>query len=546
MIMFQQALTRTQAQMVNCTSVIALLGAAWTAVYQTFGPQSRTCRCYPGDQCWPSATDWESFNQTLGGKLIRTVPIASPCHDTFPGVKYDAATCANIQANWVRPTLHDVTSHSPMAPIFANESCDPFTGRDAQCIIGSYVQYTVNATGAPDYIATLDFARKRNIRLVIRNTGHDYLGKSTGAGAIALWTHHLKDIAVLDYSSTAYTGKAMKMGAGVQAAEAQAVANAAGLVVVTGDCPTVGMAGGYTQGGGTSPLGSKFGLAADQVVEWEVVTPNGKILTATPDQNSDLYWALTGGGGGTYGIVLSMTVKLHQDMPIGGATLSFTESSDKFWDAVKMFMMNFPAIVDAGATVYWWVVPGNTFVMPQSYLPNGTAQDLERLLKPTLSALNQSGINYGIRSVLSLFVSRNGVGRTVALTQDNADFSSNNYPAFQDAFHTMNPEMNITELSIGGRLIPRSLISSNASAAHLSRAIDYILRNNGTFIGVSENVGISPTFNNSVHPYWRETVFLAVFGMYVLPNPFVDPSYVPTHITPSEASGHTTFEKFAA
>ncbi|KAK7702027.1 hypothetical protein SLS64_009888 [Diaporthe eres] len=407
-----------------------------------------------------------------------------------------------------------------MAPIFANESCDPFTGRDAQCIIGSYVQYTVNATGAPDYMTTLDFARKRNVRLVIRNTGHDFLGKSTGAGAIALWTHHLKDIAVLDYSSTTYTGKAMKMGAGVHGSEAQAVANAAGLVVVVGDCPTVGIAGGYTQGGGTSPLGSKFGLAADQVLEWDVVTPTGKVLTATLDQNSDLYWALTGGGGGTYGIVLSMTVKLHQDMPTGGATLSFTESSDKFWDAVQMFMMNLPAIVDAGATVYWWVVPGNTFVMPQSYLPNGTAQDLERLLRPTLSALNQSGINY--------------------------DFSSNNYPAFQDAFHTMNPEMNITELSIGGRLIPRSLISSNASAAHLSRAIDYILRNNGTFIGVSENVGISPTSNNSVHPYWRETVFLAVFGMYVLPNPFVDPSYVPTQITPSEASGHTTFEKFAA
>ncbi|KAI7779512.1 FAD-linked oxidoreductase YvdP [Diaporthe eres] len=485
--MFQQALAGTQAQMVNCTSVIALLGAAWTAVSQTFGPQSRTCRCYPGDQCWPSATDWESFNQTLGGKLIRTVPIASPCHDTFPGVKYDAATCANIQANWVRPTLHDVTSHSPMAPIFANESCDPFTGRDAQCIIGSYVQYTVNATGAPDYMTTLDFARKRNVRLVIRNTGHDYLGKSTGAGAIALWTHHLKDMAVLDYSSTAYSGKAMKMGAGVQAAEAQAVANAAGLVVVAGDCPTVGIAGGYTQGGGTSPLGSKFGLAADQVLEWEVVTPDGKILTATPDQNSDLYWALTGGGGGTYGIVLSMTVKLHQDMSTGGATLSFTGSSDKFWDAVRMFLMNLPAIVDAGATVYWWVVPGNTFVMPQSYLPNGTAQDLERLLKPTLDALNQSGITYA--------------------------FSSKNYPAFQDAFHTMNPEMNITELNTGGRLIPRSLVSSNGSAARLSRTINHVLHNNGTFIGVSENVGKSPTSNNSVHPYWRETVFLAVFGI---------------------------------
>lgn len=399
--MFPQALTRFQAQleMVTCTSVIALLGAAWTGVSQSFGLQSRTCRCYPDDKCWPSTADWESFNQTLGGKLIQTVPIASPCHDTFPGVSYDAAACADIQENWVRPALHDMTTHSTMAPIFANESCDPFTGRDAQCIIGSYVQYAVNATGASDYITTLDFARQRNIRLVIRNTGHDYFGKSTGAGAIALWTHNLKDIAVLDYNSTAHTGKAMRMGAGVQASEAQALANAVGLVVVEGDCPTVGIAGGYTQGGGTSPLGSKFGLAADQVLEWEVVTPTGKILTATPEQNSDLYWALTGGGGGTYGVVLSMTVKVHQNMPTGGATLSFTESTDKYWEAVKAFMMNLPAVVDAGATVYWQVIPGNKFMIPQSYLPNGTAQDLERLFKPTLTALNQSGITYGIRPV---------------------------------------------------------------------------------------------------------------------------------------------------
>lgn len=110
--------------------------------------------------------------------------------------------------------------------------------------------------------------------------------------------------------------------------------------------------------------------------------------------------------------------------------------------------------------------------------------------------------------------------RTVGLTQKNAAFSSKNYPVFQDAFNTMNPEMNITEMNIGGRLIPRSLVSSNSSAASLSSAIKYILGNGGIFVGVSENVGKSPTSPNSIHPYWRESVFLAFFGMYVLPIPF--------------------------
>lgn len=109
----------------------------------------------------------------------------------------------------------------------------------------------------------------------------------------------------------------------------------------------------------------------------------------------------------------------------------------------------------------------------------------------------------------------------------------------------MNPEMNITEMNIGGRLIPRSLVSSNNSAARLSKAINHIVRNNGIVAGVSENVSKSPTFHNSVHPYWRETVFLAFFGMWVLPIPLVDSSYISTRIIPSAASGQTTFGNLA-
>lgn len=98
----------------------------------------------------------------------------------------------------------------------------------------------------------------------------------------------------------------------------------------------------------------------------------------------------------------------------------------------------------------------------------------------------------------------------------------------------MNPEMNITEMNIGGRLIPRSLVSSNSSAARLCKAINHILHNNGIFAGIAENVGTPPSSPNSIHPYWRETVFLAFFGMYVLPIPLVDPSYISTRIMPSE------------
>lgn len=70
-----------------------------------------------------------------------------------------------------------------------------------------------------------------------------YLGKSTGAGSLGLWMHHLKDIEIIDYSDAHYTGKAIKIGAGVQAGEAADAADAQGLVAIGGNSPTVGIAG---------------------------------------------------------------------------------------------------------------------------------------------------------------------------------------------------------------------------------------------------------------------------------------------------------------
>ncbi|KAI1170396.1 FAD binding domain protein [Nemania sp. FL0916] len=470
---------KTRIQMVTWTSTAAIIAAvAWRVLTVSSDNQ---CRCFPGDECWPSRADWAALNQSVYGALVATVPIGSPCHDTFPGVSYDAEKCGEIQANWPRPELHEKTTHSVMASIFANMSCDPFTARDAPCEIGSYVQYAVNASGAADYIKTITFAKEHNIRLVIRNTGHDYMGKSTGAGALALWTHYIKGTRIFDYnSSLGYSGKAIKIGAGVVAGEAQRAVTAEGYVVVEGDCETVGIAGGYTQGGGTSPLASKFGLASDQVLEWEVVTADGTLRTATPTRNQDLYWALSGGGGGTYGAVLSMTVKLHKNMPTSAVTLSFTEVSDAFWDILRIFLMNLPAVVDAGATLYWMVVPGNTFVMSQTYFPNGTAAEFRQLLRPTLLALDERKIEYV--------------------------FNQMDFPTFEDSYNTLNPTMNITAANIGGRIIPRSLVATEESALDLIGAIRSMTDNLAVFAGITMNVSKPPTFPNAAHPAWPQGV----------------------------------------
>ncbi|KAK1977134.1 FAD binding domain-containing protein [Colletotrichum cereale] len=468
------------------------------------------CRCFPGDACWPTAAKWDAFNQTVGGRLIATVPIGAPCHDSSFGA-YDDAKCTALKAVWGKSETHIQTSSSVMAAFFANQSCDPFVGRDERCIIGTYVQYAVKATGADDYVKTIKFAQDNNMRLAIRNTGHDYLGKSGGAGALALWTHHLKDIDVLDYKSAGYTGKALKAGAGVQAGEAQAAAHAKGLVVVGGNSPTVGIAGGYTQGGGHGPLVSKYGLSADQVLEWEVVTAGGKTVVATPTQNSDLYWALSGGGGGVYAAVLSVTLKAYPDTIVSSANLTFSSAGiaeEAFSGVVKTYLKSLPSIVDAGA-VSIWLMAGGAFLMQPTTLPNKTKEELQALLQPTLDALDDACIKYGKSNGTAPWGAHGRMPRDPM----SPYYNINQYNTFLDSYNDMNPEPAVTEFNIGGRLMPRSLVADDASLDKLTETLLSITNGGGVVSGLSINVARPDNaVANAVTPAWRSALFSAVVG----------------------------------
>ena len=65
------------------------------------------------------------------------------------------------------------SSSSIMAPYFANNSCDPYTPRSQPCLLGNYASYAIEVTSIEDVVAGLSFADKNNIRLVVRNTGHE-------------------------------------------------------------------------------------------------------------------------------------------------------------------------------------------------------------------------------------------------------------------------------------------------------------------------------------------------------------------------------------
>ncbi|KAI4146181.1 MAG: hypothetical protein LQ341_002161 [Variospora aurantia] len=448
---------------------------------------------------------WDSFNQSLGGKLVATTPIASPCHHG-PFGPYDAQQCSELQSAWFYPETHFDTSSSIMAPYFTNSSCNPFLPRNASCTLGNYVSYSINASTRHDVQKTLLFARTNNIRLTIRNTGHDYNGKATGAGAVAIWTHHMKSMRILEYRSPTYTGKSMKMGAGVQANDVYQYASFSGFVIVGSISPTVGIAGGYTQGGGHGPLASKFGMAADQVLEWEVVTASGEHLTATESNHADLYWALSGGGGGTYGVVISLTVKIYPELATSAANLTLSSvgvDQESFWDVVESFQRSLPSIVDASGYASFFLT-NESFTISPILGPGVSKVQLQQLLVPTLTKLEKRAIQYS-KSLSDHPTLANGNGSISA-------FHIDEFPTFHDSYRSYNFPVNVSQLQIGGRLIPRSLVQNNISSLlHAQRSI--LGAGIGAIVtGVCVNVSVADPAVNAVNPVWRTSLYDAVIS----------------------------------
>lgn len=125
-----------------------------------------------------------------------------------------------------------------MWPLFQGATCLPQNAAKGTCELGGYPVYSVKATKVSDVQLAMNFARNTGVRLVIRNTGHDFLGKSTGAGSLSIWTHNLKEIDFIPaYSSpsSSYTGAAIRMGAGVEGIELYEAANKFGVTALSGE-----------------------------------------------------------------------------------------------------------------------------------------------------------------------------------------------------------------------------------------------------------------------------------------------------------------------
>jgi hypothetical protein len=290
------------------------------------------------------------------------VPPAVVC---YPGTSFNAQACDVVN---VGLRNQEYISSTSIGLSFPTDSCPPVnvTAGEAAgtCSIGDQPRYTVNATDVAHVAKGILFAKKHGIRLVVRNTGHDLLGRSTGYGSLQIWVKYIRQGVSFqrDYRPTdgcvkqGWRGSAIKIGGGYIWSEVYDLAASNNVVVVGGGTPSVGCLGGWMQGGGHGPAAHDFGLGADQVLEARVVLANGDVVTANPCQNPDLFFAIRGGGPSTYGVVVSTIVKAHPTKKVAAQQLSFSPLTANdvpaFMDAVALIYKYYPTLSDAGYSGY--------------------------------------------------------------------------------------------------------------------------------------------------------------------------------------------------
>jgi FAD/FMN-containing dehydrogenase len=172
--------------------------------------------------------------------------------------------------------------------------------------------FIVRASSAADVIETVDFVRTNDLPLAVRGGGHSPAGYGTVDGGVVVDLSNMKRLDVDPERRVAWAEPGLTWG------EYNARTHAHGLATPGGDVSAVGVAG-LTLGGGMGWLMRKHGMTIDNLLAVDVVTADGRLLTANATEHPDLFWALRGGGG-NLGIATGFRYRLHPvDTVLGGA-----------------------------------------------------------------------------------------------------------------------------------------------------------------------------------------------------------------------------------
>ncbi|KAF8963273.1 hypothetical protein BDZ97DRAFT_1661819 [Flammula alnicola] len=453
-------------------------------------PGAESCRCLYGDSCWPNETAFSTLASQLSQPLVYPVPPASACYSSTT-----AGSCSDVTANFRNATwradqpgaLENINFETFMFPNGTIDACYLNVSLGFTCKQGSVPSIGVDARSVADVQAAVTFAKRHNLRLVIKNTGHDYLGRSAGRGGLMLWMHHLKDksydasfIPQGAPSGAKRTYNAVTLGAGVQWNEAYDFVQQQGRFVVGGISVggSVGAAGGWVMGAGHSAFSPLFGLGVDNVLQFTIVLADGTFLTTNAYQHPDLFWALRGGGGGTYGVVISVTYQTHPIFPLTTLGLVANLTSPEIaQNVVTEFVKFHPNFSSAGWGGYGAI---SSSIQVLLVAPNVSLSDANEIFVPFVDFVNNA---------------TGGAVQTLALE----------IPSFADwyaAFISPSTTSQVgNRVEIASRLLPRTIaLNDPAKAAKIMLSIEGGVVFNSVAGGAVSSVDPSST---GLNPSWR-------------------------------------------
>ena len=207
-------------------------------------------------------------------------------------------------------------------------------------------QAVLRVAGAEDIRRAIQFCRDTGVRPIPRSGGHSFQGFSTGAGLIL-------DLSSLNRVAINSTRERVRIGAGATLLDVyEQMYKRARITIAGGTCPTVGISG-LTQGGGVGPFTRQYGLTLDRLVGAHVVTADGQVRRVNAKNDSDLFWAIRGGGGGSFGVVTSFDfLPVPADMPIVTIDLEFPwKHAERVISAFQKWVPTVPRNAHPGMTI---------------------------------------------------------------------------------------------------------------------------------------------------------------------------------------------------